>query len=131
MVDDEYQGYYLPAGSVVVGNAWYVSTALLGYIHFISDFCRSVLHDPIAYPSPHIFNPSRFLTSSGTLNPDVRDPDAAFGFGRRICPGRDMAYDSIWIAVASILAAFQILPALDSAGKEVVVDAEYTSGMLW
>ena len=24
MVDDEYKGYHLPAGSVVVGNVWFV-----------------------------------------------------------------------------------------------------------
>jgi cytochrome P450 len=91
---------------------------------------RSILHDPTIYPSPDTFNPSRFLTSSGSLNPNVREPDAAFGFGRRACPGRYVTYDSIWIAVASILTVFRILPAVDSDGNEVPVSGEYTSGAL-
>ncbi|KAJ7137205.1 cytochrome P450 [Mycena epipterygia] len=59
------------------------------------------------YPDPKSFNPERFLRD-GKLNPDVRDPQAAFGFGRRICPGRHMAMSSVWITIASILAVFDI-----------------------
>jgi len=92
---------------------------------------RAMLHDPIDYPSPEIFNPSRFLTASGQLNPEVRDPNAAFGFGRRLCPGRELAFDSMSITMASILATFDILPVVDENGVEAVVSGEYTSGLLW
>jgi cytochrome P450 len=34
------------------------------------------------YPDPLTFKPERFLLN-GKPNPDVRDPQAAFGFGRR------------------------------------------------
>ncbi|GJF00561.1 hypothetical protein PsYK624_168540 [Phanerochaete sordida] len=66
------------------------------------------------------------------LNPDVRDPDvAAFGFGRRICPGRHMAYESLWYSVAAIVAAFDIGKAADENGEEVSVDTiGYTDGFL-
>ncbi|KAJ7065515.1 cytochrome P450, partial [Mycena amicta] len=64
-VEDEYRGYRIPAGSIVIGNAW------------------ALLHDNDIYPDHESFNPERFLRD-GKLNPDVRDPDmAAFGFGRR------------------------------------------------
>ncbi|KAF7336336.1 Cytochrome P450 [Mycena venus] len=108
-VDDEYRGYRIPAGSLVIGNAW------------------AVLHDEEAYADPHSFDPERFLLD-GTLNSTVRDPDiAAFGFGRRICPGRYMATASIWITVASMLAAFDIKKAVDENGQVVEPLFEYSS----
>ncbi|PPR03921.1 hypothetical protein CVT24_008106 [Panaeolus cyanescens] len=95
--DDEYDGYFIPKGTVVMGNAW------------------SILHDPEAYPNPDEFLPERFLDlKDGQLNPDVQDPSCAiFGYGRRICPGQHLAQDTIFITVASTLALFNILPPLD------------------
>ncbi|KAJ7211168.1 cytochrome P450 [Mycena pura] len=108
-VDDEYRGYRIPAGSLVIGNTW------------------AILHDKEMYADPHTFNPERFLLD-GKLDPTVRDPEtAAFGFGRRICPGRHMATASIWIAVASMLAAFDIKKAVDEDGKEIEPSFEYSS----
>ena len=65
------------------------------------------------------------------LNPDVREPDAAFGFGRRICPGRYMAYEAIWIAVACTLAVFNLQKAKDEQGREITPSGEYNVGFAW
>ena len=66
-----------------------------------------MLHDEATYPEPFKFNPERFMTADGQSNKNVKDPFLAiFGFGRRICPGRFMAASTIWIAVASVIAAF-------------------------
>ncbi|TCD67113.1 hypothetical protein EIP91_000576 [Steccherinum ochraceum] len=94
----------------------------------------AILHDPTAtaYPSPSQFNPDRFMLG-GALNtsPDVRDPEAAaFGFGRRICPGRFMAKESMWIAMAVILATVDIRPVKDERGVEAVVRGEYEQGLV-
>ncbi|KAJ7106241.1 cytochrome P450 [Mycena epipterygia] len=109
--DDEYRGYRLPAGSIVIGNTW------------------AILHDEVMYPDPYAFKPEHFLLD-GKLNPAVRDPDAAFGFGRRICPARHMARSSIWITVASILATFNIDKAVDEAGRVIEPTFEYLSGLV-
>ncbi|KAJ7209147.1 cytochrome P450 [Mycena pura] len=108
--EDEYRGYRLPAGSLVP-NLWY---AILSFN---------------VYPEPHAFKPERFLLD-GKLNPAVKNPEVAFGFGRRMCPGRHMALSSIWITVASILATFDITKAVDEEGKVIEPSYEYLSGLI-
>ncbi|KAF8824075.1 hypothetical protein HHX47_DHR9000128 [Lentinula edodes] len=98
--DDVYEGYFLPKGSIIMPNVW------------------SILHDEEEYPEPDLFKPSRFLGVDGKINPKVKDPaTAAFGFGRRACPGKHIALASLWIAVASILTCYSIEPELDEHGK--------------
>ncbi|KAF8169163.1 cytochrome P450 [Mycena galopus ATCC 62051] len=115
--EDEYRGYRLPAGSLVFGNAW------------------AILHDEAAnsfqttYPDPRDFKPEGWLLN-GKLNPAVKDPESAFGFGRRLCPGRHMATSTIWIAVASLLAAFDITKAVDGEGNVIVPSHECVSGLV-
>ena len=75
----------------------------------------------------------RFMTADGScLDTSVQDPIlAAFGFGRRICPGRFMALDTMWITIASILAVFDIVKAKDEEGKEITPSGEYLEDFLW
>lgn len=62
----------------------------------------------------------------------MRDPSvAAFGFGRRICPGRYMALDSVWLTIARALAVFHIGRVVGPDGREVVPGEEYNRGFLW
>nr|VWO98686.1 Aspartate aminotransferase (EC [Ganoderma boninense] len=112
--NDVYKGYYLPKGTLLVANNW------------------AILHDEKAYgPDTSDFNPDRFLRPDGTLDPNVPDPAvAAFGFGRRICPGRFMALDSMWFTIANVLALFEIERAVDENGKEIIPDGEYNRGFL-
>ncbi|KAJ7616024.1 cytochrome P450 [Roridomyces roridus] len=108
IVEDEYSGYRIPAKSVVFPNVW------------------AILHDGKVYgPDPSAFRPERFLCADGKLNTAVPDPQAGFGFGRRICPGRHLAEESIWIAVVSILAVFDI-----KKKPGVEPSYEYTQGIL-
>ncbi|EIN05557.1 cytochrome P450 [Punctularia strigosozonata HHB-11173 SS5] len=110
--DDEYNGYFLPKGSVFFGNAW------------------AIMHDPEVYPEPHSFKPERFL-KAGRINPEVRDPTvAAFGFGRRICPGRWFSAQSLFITVASVLAAYDIRAPMDEHGRPIQLEAKMTTGVL-
>lgn len=64
------------------------------------------------------------------LNRDVPDPTAAFGFGRRTCPGRYFADASIWAAIVSILSVYDISKAVDKDGVEIVPSEDVTPGML-
>ncbi|GJE84150.1 cytochrome P450 [Phanerochaete sordida] len=111
--DDEYKGYHIPKGSIVIGNVW------------------AVLHDETRYPNPDVFDPTRFLTPDGQLDKSAPDPtEACFGFGRRICAGRYFALDAVWTSIACILSTLDIAKPLDAAGKPVEPSGEYTTGLL-
>jgi cytochrome P450 len=101
--DDRYEGYYIPAGTTVLGNSWAIN-----------------LNEEY-YPNPHHFDPARFLDT--TLSEKSKAPTpltgkahpakaghSSFGWGRRICPGAGLAENSLVIALAKIIWAFDILP---------------------
>jgi len=100
--DDEYMGFHIPAGTRVLPNVWAIS------------------RDPMRYPDPLAFKPERWLPG-GTREgiPSVRPQNFAFGFGRRVCPGQNWAEHMVFIAVASILATFNIEKAIGSDGKPI------------
>ncbi|KDQ28638.1 hypothetical protein PLEOSDRAFT_1063469 [Pleurotus ostreatus PC15] len=105
-MDDEYKGYFIPKGSTVFVNVW------------------ALLRDEECHPDPDTFNPERFL-KDGKLNPKTLDSNPNFGSGRRICPGRFFAMDSILISVASTLFCFDITKAKDAGGRDIEPDIRY------
>jgi cytochrome P450 len=50
-----------------------------------------------------------------------------FGFGRRVCPGLFFARDTLWLAMANMLATFEFLPATDAEGRPTPPAQEFTS----
>ena len=59
------------------------------------------------YPEPDIFKPERFLNADGSLRDDP-NLVSAFGFGKRICPGRHLVDATLFIVVASLFSTFNI-----------------------
>jgi len=49
----------------------------------------------------------------------------------RICPGRYLALNSAWIAIASLLATFNLTKAIDEQGKEIEPVIDYSEGIVW
>ncbi|KAK0478403.1 cytochrome P450 [Armillaria novae-zelandiae] len=95
----------------------------------------AVFHDPELYPDPFTFNPDRFednVIGKGLSASGVNEiPNAAFGFGRRMCPGRWFAFDFLWISVASILSVYKITEATDVNRHPIDLIGElYSSGLV-
>ncbi|KAJ3533643.1 hypothetical protein NMY22_g7252 [Coprinellus aureogranulatus] len=109
--DDEYNGYFIPKDSIIVGNAW------------------AMLNDKRDYPDPRAFRPERFLTPDGQLDVTVREPIAGFGFGRRACPGRHVAMSILYIAISSILSVFDLSKAKDEDGNPITPSGEFVSSL--
>ena len=83
---------------------------MVNYLHFfevVLTACRSILHDPVRYPEPETFKPERFLNPDGSL---LDDPVLvlAFGYGKRICPGRHFVDATLFITIASLLSSFNV-----------------------
>ncbi|KZS94045.1 cytochrome P450 [Sistotremastrum niveocremeum HHB9708] len=115
--DDEYNGQFIPKGTMMIFNV------------------LAMMYNPKEFPDdPEGFNPRRFLKSDGgkyDLRTDVRDPaDIAFGFGRRVCPGRHFADAWLWLSIATLLATFEISLELDAAGNPILPDLEYEVGLV-
>ncbi|OOF92523.1 hypothetical protein ASPCADRAFT_133537 [Aspergillus carbonarius ITEM 5010] len=99
-----YNGYTIPKESVIVANVWTISReeALFG-------------------PNPDDFIPDRWLHEDGKTLQSF--PAAAFGYGRRTCPGRHFARNVIWIVVARLLWSFNIKAGLsEETGEPIPVD---------
>ncbi|KAF8309118.1 cytochrome P450 [Amanita rubescens] len=108
--DDIYKGFYIPKGTLVLPNAWAIS------------------QDETIYSNHDTFNPNRFFNPDGTLNDDKIE--YAFGYGRRLCPGRHMARDVLWLMMASVLATFNIFKEKDENGVDIDIDQNaFTSGL--
>ncbi|KZW02980.1 cytochrome P450, partial [Exidia glandulosa HHB12029] len=110
--DDEYEGMTIPKGAMVIANSW------------------AILNDPAVYPEPEAFRPERFL-KDGSLSPLVSEPrNTYFGYGRRICPGQFFAYNELWLMAATTLASFDILPAKNEAGEDILPPITLCSGLV-
>lgn len=101
--DDEHNGYFIPKGTMVVPISW------------------TMMHDPEVWDNPNDFRPERYL-KDGKIDPSVPDAErAAFGFGRRICPGRHFSDDALFLFASSLLAAFHVSPPNDEDGNPVPI----------
>ncbi|KAF5309511.1 hypothetical protein D9619_012387 [Psilocybe cf. subviscida] len=91
---------------------------------------RAILHDERVFTDPAEYRPERYL-KDGQLDLDVRQPEvSAFGFGRRICPGRYLSDNTLFSIVSSTLHAFTITPSLDNKGDPISLSTKRTSGVI-
>ncbi|KAF9264967.1 cytochrome P450 [Marasmius fiardii PR-910] len=104
--EDEYRGYRIPRNTAVLSNVW------------------SIFHDETVYPEPYAFNPERWLArledGRVVVNSNTPDITPAFGFGRRLCPGRHFALSALFVNIASVLAAYDLLKPIDKSTGNII-----------
>ncbi|KIJ43424.1 hypothetical protein M422DRAFT_253303 [Sphaerobolus stellatus SS14] len=106
--DDYYEGYLLPKDTVCIVNSWGLN------------------HDRSIYgEDADFFRPERHLDEAG-INlisyPDTKEEGhITYGFGRRVCVGRHVANNNMFIQMACILWCFDIHLGNDEAGKAVSI----------
>jgi|SRR6267154_334571 len=108
---DWYEGMYIPKGTMCISNLWQCN------------------HDRAVFgEDADEFRPERHLDEHGGLLPGPIETYQAghvtFGFGRRICIGKYLANESLFINTARILWATELARAQDESGKEVSLDVE-------
>ncbi|KAK2042136.1 cytochrome P450 [Colletotrichum somersetense] len=106
--DIDYREFHIPKGAYLLPSVWWF------------------LHDPQTYSDPSSFKPDRYLAPHNEPDPE----DHVFGYGRRVCPGRYLADESIFITVARLLATFDIKKAVDGSGNEIEPEIHGTSGLI-
>ncbi|KAH6897904.1 cytochrome P450 98A3 [Coprinopsis sp. MPI-PUGE-AT-0042] len=111
--DDEYKGYFIPKGTLIMPNSW------------------AILNDPNIFTNPRHFNPDRYLDPEGNLNTKILDPETvAFGYGRRICPGRHLSNESTALMIACLLAVFEVKPMEDENGIPLPLELDTVSDII-
>lgn len=99
--DDYHQGYLIPKGSTIIPL-------------FIA-----MRQDKRIFDSPMDFVPERWINKAQANN---------FGYGRRVCPGRFIARNSLNIVIARFLWAFSIR---SKNGERILVDeSTFTTGFV-
>ncbi|KAI0635121.1 cytochrome P450 [Trametes polyzona] len=110
--DNVYKNMYIPKGTLVFGNSF------------------NMTRNPAVFPNPDAFDPERYFEDMDEETAKLRDPrNYVFGFGRRRCPGAWLIDSSLWIALASILASFDIRKAVDEFGNVVEPEVEYNNSI--
>jgi cytochrome P450 len=108
--DDEYNGYFIPKGTLVIYNVWSMHRDTSVYGQDVDEF-----------------NPERYLTADGTqlkpVHPATKgEGQVSYGFGRRICVGRYVANNTLFADIAQILWACTISPAKNPDGTTMTYD---------
>ncbi|TPX12161.1 uncharacterized protein E0L32_007047 [Thyridium curvatum] len=106
-VESTYEGYRIPAGSIVIANHWAITR-----------------EEAVFGPDVEDFMPERWVAPDTAETGQIRDlPVVGFGYGRRTCPGRHFARNILWISMARVLWAFKVKAGLDEQMEETVVEA--------
>lgn len=110
--DDTYRGYHIPKGAAVFINSY------------------TIQMDPERHPDPRRYNPDRYKDDHLSLaesnsNPDPSKRDVfVFGSGRRVCQGMHVAERSLFFGIVRLMWAFDILPAKDTDGNDILPDPD-------
>ncbi|KAF9078845.1 cytochrome P450 2 Le.CYP2 [Rhodocollybia butyracea] len=106
--DDYYNGYHIPKGCVVIPNVWAMN------------------RDPNVYSEPDKFIPNVSLTLRlDHLRALMTFMPMVLGEGL-VCVGRYMGDNTVWLAIAYVLATLDLRKAKDNEGNEIDIPGDFT-----
>ncbi|KAI8409450.1 hypothetical protein FOFC_09289 [Fusarium oxysporum] len=123
--DDIYKGMLIPKDTllrccyhneVTRWGGYLISTRTVVYAN-----AYAMAHDERVYKNPHDFNPDRYEAGEPF-------PVGNFGFGRRVCVGRFLADNSVWIMVATMSSVLRFCKKMSSDGKPIEPRVRFTNG---
>jgi hypothetical protein len=102
---------FIPKGTTCLANAWNMN------------------RDPEMFgKNTEDFDPARYLDASGNIAPGIsdlkKDGHFTYGFGSRICVGRHMADNSLFINIAILLWAMNFERKKDTSGRFLPLDVD-------
>jgi cytochrome P450 len=109
--DDWYEGMFIPKGTICLANAWHMNR-----------------DSEIFGQNAEDFDPARYLDASGDIAPGVcdlkKEGHFSYGFGSRICVGRHMEDNSLFINIAILLWAMKFERKKDASGRFLPLDVD-------
>jgi cytochrome P450 len=107
--DGWYEGMFIPKGATCVANIWQCN------------------HDRVVFGNDaDDFRPERHLDDKGELIPGPvetnQEGHVSFGFGRRVCVGKHLANESLFIHTTRILWAATLECMKDGNGNDIIPD---------
>lgn len=86
----EFEGYYVPKGTMVIPNVWAAN------------------FDPSRWKNPEKFDPERFLDKNGAFLRSEANKVLNFSTGKRRCVGEGLAIQTVPIIIAGIVQNFEV-----------------------
>jgi len=102
---------FIPKGTICIPDIWHIN------------------RDPEVYgKNAAHFEPARHLDATGEIAPGAsgvkEEGHVSYGFGRRVCVGRYIADNSLFINIAILLWATRIERKKDASGQLVPLDVD-------
>ncbi|KAF9269293.1 cytochrome P450 [Marasmius fiardii PR-910] len=118
LTTEEYRGYVIPEGTTIFVNMW------------------GIFHSPEYFEDPEVFSPDRFLLNEQGTKPGVDitnfRSNLVFGCGRRICPGMNLANNSLMLNTMNLIWAFNFTPLRNPEGKDLPVNVnDFERGLVY
>ncbi|RDW86505.1 cytochrome P450 [Aspergillus mulundensis] len=129
--EDTYMGYHIPANSIVLGNAFAITRDESVFGEDVDDF---IPERWLANPTSPSSDINGTIDVCGMNTSALKDlPQTGFGFGRRVCTGRLIARNQLFIQMARMLWAFEVEAGVvdeRSGERHKVDDMDCTEGFV-
>ncbi|KAL3469487.1 cytochrome P450, partial [Aspergillus californicus] len=127
--EDEYMGYHIPANSTVLPNAF----AITRDESVFGDDVNNFIPERWLADENESSNKNQSIDACGLDATALKDlPQTGFGFGRRICTGRIIARNQLFLQMTRMLWSFDVDAGIvgDSGERHRVDDMDCTEGFV-